>query len=194
MALFKITSELPIGLSHFGEFLLPAESTVELTEDEVRVLVANIVANKSIDVEDLGLPQSCPAIYEKLKIAYRQMAQKAEEKYWLWEGYEKGYLDYDIHELMDYCLENCGFRFDYDYNEYLDAEGDFDEEIMEEAKCMAFQEWLDAYLFHLEDDQFLFFMHNQMDVKLDVNYVRYRVEIPEAIVQMARIYDESISK
>lgn len=186
MAVFKITSELPLGLSHFGEVLLPAESTVELTDEEVQSLVRLIEEKKTIDLKKLELIQTHPIIYEKLKNAYRQMTQDAEEIYWLWEGFRNGYIDYDEQELMKYCYASCGFKFDFDKNDYLDEDGEVDDESVEEAEREAFDAWLYDYLYNLEDAEFKDFMHNHMNTVLDVNYVQYRVKIPEAIINMAR--------
>ena len=74
MALYSIESEQCLGMSHSGAVTVNGESAVELSDEEVDILVKLIKENKSTDVQDLDLEHLHPDIYEKLDEAYCQMA------------------------------------------------------------------------------------------------------------------------
>ena len=114
MALYSIESEQCLGMSHHGAVTVNGESAVELSDEEVDILVKLIQEKGSTDVGDLDLKTLHPDIYEKLDEAYSDMAYRAEEIHWLWEGYNNGYFEYDSEKLMDYCEKELGFEFEYD--------------------------------------------------------------------------------
>ena len=107
MALYSIESEQCLGMSHSGAVTVNGESAVELSDEEVDILVKLIKEKDTTDVEDLDLKNLHPDIYEKLRKAYYKMAYDAEEMHWLWEGYYNGYYEYDFDELKDYCKKEC---------------------------------------------------------------------------------------
>jgi len=197
MALYSIESEQFLGMSHSGAVTVNGESAVELSDEEVDILVKLIQENDSTDVEDLDLENLYPDIYEKLDEAYHDMAFHAEYMHWLWEGYENGYYEYDEDELMDYCERELDFTFEYDEDDNLDddAELDVDPELNDDddddeqyyAKLRAFRSWLDDYLHSLSDDEALSFMNEHMDACIEDEEVEeYTVSIPEAIIQKAK--------
>ena len=186
MAEYKIECEQFLGISHSGGVYTNGESTVELTDEEVTTLVQLIRQKGTTDVEKLDLETTHPQLYAKLDKAYHDMARLAEYMHWLWEGYDNGYYEYDDDELMEYCERECGFFFEYDENDYLDANGDFDEEEMGYAKSKAFHEWLDDYLRGLSDDDVVKFMGEHMDAAVDIDDVEYAVSIPEDIILKAK--------
>ena len=186
MAEYKIECEQCLGFSHCGPVTTSGESTIELSDEEVATLVQLIREKGTADVGKLDLETSHPELYAKLDEAYREMARHAEYMHWLWEGYDNGYYEYDDDELMDYCERECGFFFEYDKNDYLDANGDFDEEEMGYAKSEAFHEWLDDYVRGLSDDDAAEFMNEHMDAAIDVDDVEYTVNIPEDIILKAK--------
>ena len=194
MALYSIESEQFLGMSHTGEVTVNGESAVELSDEEVDILVKLIKENDSTDVEELDLENLYPDIYSKLDEAYHDMAYKAEEIHWLREGYDHHYFEYDEDELMDYCEKNLGFSFEFKPEEYFDEDeledykespDSYEDEIYEE-KNRVFSEWLDAYVEGLSDDEARSFFYDHMDADLDMDNVDYTVEIPAAIIKKAQ--------
>ena len=195
MALYSIESEQCLGMAHFGGAVtVNGESAVELTDEEVDILVKLIKENDTTDVEDLDLENLYPAIYEKLRDAYYKMAYDAEEMHWLREGYDNGYFEYDEEKLMNYCERELDFKFEYDIKKYyLDdpedleegEEPDIDEDQIEEDKYEAFSEWLDDYVNGLPDKEAKSFFYEHMNADLDMDNVEYSVEIPAAIIKKA---------
>ena len=196
MALYSIESEQCLGMAHFGGAVtVNGESAVELTDEEVDILVKLIKENDTTDVEDLNLENLYPAIYEKLRDAYYKMAYDAEEMHWLREGYDNGYFEYDEEKLMNYCERELDFKFEYDIKKYyLDdpedleegEEPDIDEDRIEEDKYEAFSEWLNDYVNELPDKEAKSFFYNHMNADLDMDNVEYSVEIPAAIIKKAQ--------
>ena len=194
MALYSIESEQCLGMSHHGAVTVNGESAVELSDEEVDILVKLIKEQGTTDVEELDLENLYPDIYEKLDDAYRDMAYNAEEMHWLWEGYNNGYYEYDVYELMDYCEKNLGFSYEFKPEEYFDEDDleyykedpeSYEDEI-EEAKSEAFSEWLDDYVSGLDDDEARDFFYEHMDADLNMDDVEYTVEIPQAIINKAK--------
>ena len=194
MALYSIESEQCLGMSHHGAVTVNGESAVELSDEEVDILVKLIKEKGTTDVEELDLENLYPDIYEKLDDAYRDMAYNAEEMHWLWEGYNNGYYEYDVYELMDYCEKNLGFSYEFKPEEYFDEDDleyykedpeSYEDEI-EEAKSEAFSEWLDDYVSGLDDDEARDFFYEHMDADLNMDDVEYTVEIPQAIINKAK--------
>ena len=196
MALYSIESEQCLGMAHFGGAVtVNGESTVELSDEEVNILVQLIKEKDTTDVEELDIAASHPALYEKLDKAYREMAYDAEELHWLWEGYNNGYFEYDDEKLMNYCERELGFKFEYDEKDYyLDdpedledgEEPDIDEDRIEEDKYEAFSEWLNDYVNELPDKEAKSFFYEHMNADLDMDNVAYSVEIPAGIIKKAQ--------
>ena len=194
MALYSIESEQCLGMSHHGAVTVNGESAVELSDEEVDILVKLIQEKNSTDVGDLDLETLHPDIYKKLDKAYSDMAYRAEEIHWLREGYNNGYFEYDSEKLMDYCEKELGFEFEYDVKDYyLDdpedleegEEPEIDEDMLEEDKNDAFSEWLDDYVSGLDDDEARDFFYEHMDADLNMDDVEYTVGIPQAIINKA---------
>ena len=194
MALYSIESEQFLGMSHTGEVTVNGESAVELSDEEVDILVKLIKENNSTDVEELDLENLYPDIYSKLDEAYHDMAYNAEEIHWLREGYDNHYFEYDEDELMDYCEKNLGFSFEFKPEEYFDEDeledykespDSYEDEIYEE-KNRVFSEWLDDYVESLSGEEAHSFFYEHMDPEIDVNNVSYTVEIPAAIIKKAQ--------
>ena len=194
MALYSIESEQCLGMSHHGAVTVNGESAVELSDEEVDILVKLIKEKGTTDVEELDLENLYPDIYEKLDDAYRDMAYNAEELHWLWEGYNNGYYEYDVYELMDYCEKNLGFSYEFKPEEYFDEDDleyykedpeSYEDEI-EEAKSEAFSEWLDDYISGLDDDDARDFFYEHMDADLNMDDVEYTVGIPQGIINKAQ--------
>ena len=193
MALYSIEREQFLGMSHSGAVTVNGESAVELSDEEVDILVKLIKEKDTTDVGDLDLESLHPAIYEKLRETYYKMAYDAEEMHWLWEGYHNGYFEYDTDELMAYCEKELDFSFEfkpeeyfdeYDLEYYKDDPESYEDEIYD-LKCEAFSEWLSDYVSGLSDDEARDFFYDHMDADLNLDDVEYTVEIPQAIINKA---------
>lgn len=194
MALYSIESEQSLGISHSGEVTVNGESAVELSDEEVDILVKLIKEKNSTDVEELDLENLYPAIFSKLDEAYHDMAYNAEEIHWLREGYDNHYFEYDEDKLMNYCEKNLGFSFEFKPEEYFDEDqledykespDSYEDEIYEE-KNRVFSKWLDDYVKSLSDEEARSFFYDHMDADLNMDDVDYTVEIPAAIIKKAQ--------
>lgn len=193
MAQFNIFTESFLGISHCGSVSVEGYGTVELTDEEVAKLVELISHYGSYDLEVLNLKDTCPEIYEKLEDAYRETAYNAELMHWLWEGYNGGYYEYDPEELISYCEQECGFTFDEDPEDFTDEDGELDEESYEERKYeVFFDEWLEDYLYSLNDDDLYDFFCNHMNAEVDMSDWSddFIVSIPDEIIKMAGLTKE----
>ena len=192
MAQYYIWTECFLGMSHCGSVTADGSGIVDLTDEEVAKLVEMIRQCDSDDLEVLNLKDTCPEIYEKLEQAHRDAAYQAEYMHWLKEGYDGGYYEYDQEELMSYCEEECGFCFEEEPEDFMDEDGDFDEEAYEESKYDAFVEWLDDYIYSLDDEEFVDFLVNHMNAEVDMSSWSedYTVSLPPAIIEMAAEADE----
>jgi hypothetical protein len=194
MALYSIESEQCLGMTHSGAVTVNGERAVELSDEEVDILVKLIKEIGTTDVEALDLKNLYPTIYKKLNDAYRDMAYDTKEMDLLWDGFCSGSFECDFWELMDYCEKNLGFYFflnpkDYFSDEelaYFKENPESYEEIIDEAKSEAFGDWLIDYVFDLPDDKARDFFYNQMHAKLNLDKVEYTVGIPQAIINKAK--------
>ena len=179
-------------MSHCGSVTADGSGMVDLTDKEVEKLVEMIRQCDSDNLEVLNLKDTCPEIYEKLEQAHRDAAYQAEYMHWLREGYDGGYYGYDQEELMSYCEEECGFSFDEDPDDFTDEDGEFDEEAYEESKYEAFVEWLDDYIYSLDDEELVDFLVNHMNAEVDMSSWSedYTVSLPPAIIEMAAEAEE----
>ena len=80
---FDIENEICLGISHSGAVMTEETGILELDDNEVSLLINIIKEKKTSDVDELGIEESHPNLYEKLRQAYYDMAYKAEELHWL---------------------------------------------------------------------------------------------------------------
>lgn len=181
-----IENEICLGVSHSGAVTTNGKGILELEDNEVSLLITLINEKKTTDVKELGIRESYPDLYEKLREAYHDIAYRAEELHWLWEGYYESCYQYDADELKMYCMAYCGFEFDYDDDKYINEEGELDEELRGEDEDKVFYEWLEIYLSELDDDSIVEFFYNQMNAEVNLEDIYYEVEIPKPIIEMAK--------
>ena len=195
MAKFSIECTQSLGMSHHGEVIAEGESTVDLTDEEVKTLVELIREKDTTDVEELELEENYPDLYEKLREAYYDMAYRAEEIQCLRDGLKNHCVEYDADELMEYCKEHCGYKFEYDeadfYYEPIEdleegEEPEVDEDALMEAESDDFESWLRNYVDSLSDNEAYAFICNHMEADLWIDNVSYEVGIPAAIIEMAK--------
>ena len=194
MSLYSIESEKVSEMSHTGEVTIDGERAIELSDEEVDILVRLIREKDTTDVHEQDLENLYPDLYEKLREAYHNLAYETEELHWLWEGYHSSYFDYDEDELMQYCENNLGFSFEFKPEEHLseyemeeyEEDPDLFENTIDEAKSEAFQEWLDEYINGLSNADAASFFYDHMNADLDMESVDYTVEIPQDIIKKAK--------
>ena len=80
---FDIENEICLGISHSGAVMTEGAGILELDDNEVSLLINIIKKKKTSDVDELGIEESHPDLYEKLRQAYYDMAYRAEELHWL---------------------------------------------------------------------------------------------------------------
>ena len=193
MALYSIESEQFLGMSHSGAVTVNGESTVELSDEEVDILVKLIKEKNTSDVEKLDLKNLHPAIYEKLDKAYHKLAYKTEEFHWLINGFENGCYEYDDEKVIKYCEENCGYEFvpkienvpDNISPDFIAALIEIRKESME-WKMRDFSNWLLDYLKSINVEEACDFMYSHLNAYVDMDDVNYVVSIPQAIINKAK--------
>lgn len=176
-----------IGSSHMGNVTVDATCYVGFDNEELEALVALMKSKNSSDVEVLNLKEELPQVYDQLEEAIKDGVIEAEMHHWLLEGFYEGAYEYDVYEVMEYCEENCGFEFSYDEDEYLDDDGELDEDALEDAKQEAFDEWLPDYIESLDLPERSKFIQEQLNGEVDMSSVEfdYDVFIPEEIVKLS---------
>jgi len=197
MPVFKIELEISLGFSHSGEVCASGEGEVELTDTEVQQLVNLIRENDGeTDVEELGLKETYPEIYEKLDDVCGDIAYHAEYNHWVIEGFENDWSEVDNDEAIFRCEEKYGFEYIFDREKFLEdhpeyeaddveSEDDIDEDDLLDAKTDAFFEWVDEYRGTLDEEAEVSFLSDVFEIEPEVDGVYHEVVIPEAIVEMA---------
>ncbi len=188
MRLYSIESNLVLDKTNKGEATASGEHFVELSDEEVAVLVGLIKEKGTTNVDRLELQESHPGTYDTLEEAYRNMAYDEVETEMLWDGYCSGYFEYNDYELKDYCKEHCGFKFEYNDEDYDfdEDEEEYKQECIEEDETEYFkEEWLPKYLQSLSANEANAFFYNHMNACVDIDDLDYTVNIPQAIINMA---------
>ena len=187
MPIFNILTENTLGISHSGEVTASGEGCVELSDEQVRQLVDLIKDhNGETNVEALGLKEKYPEIYERLDEACYEIARHAEYVEWVIDGYESGYSEVDTEEAIALCEEEYGFKFEYDPDDFLDDDGEIDEDALDDARVDAFYEWVEQHRRGLDRDAEAMFLDEVFCLNPEVDAFDYEVEIPEAIIAMAK--------
>lgn len=197
MPVFNIFIETSLGFSHSGEVCASGDGNVVLTDEEVKQLVDLIREKGGVtDVEELGLKERYPEIYEKLDDACSDIAYTAERNHWVIEGFENGWYEVDTDEAIAKCEEHYGFQYVFDRAKFLEdhpgyeaeevkSEEDIDEDDLSDAKTDAFFEWVDQYRGTLDEEAEVSFLSDVFGLEPEVDDVDYEVEIPVDIVKMA---------
>lgn len=194
MAKFEIECEQSLRWSHYGEETAKGKGTVELTDEEVNVLVNLIREKGTANVKKLKLKKMHPAIYEKLDEAYHNLAYKTEELYWLIDGFGNGYYEYDDAEVIEYCEENCGYEFVPKIDNVPDnVSSEFIATLLKlrkedlDYKREDFCKWLPNYLRSIDIEEACDFMYSHLNAEIEMDDdVDYVVGIPQAIIDMAK--------
>ena len=186
MAKFEFCCVSLLGFSHCSSVEACGNGTVELSEDDVTRLVDLIREMKSTDVEELQLKTKYPDIYEKLDEAFRDAAREATINHWYMQGFYDRVYEYDIDELMEYCSDNHDFVFEYDEEDYMEEDGEVDEDSIWDDKTEAFDEWLEIFIEGPDNDSCRKFLEEHLNAEVDLSDLEfdYEIEIPKAIIDM----------
>lgn len=167
------------------------EGYIHLTKDEVNTLVKLIRETGATDAEAMGLQDVDEALYDKLQEQCQEIANLAAEIAYLSEGYDIEADQYheDPEELIEECEQDGTFKFDYDEADFLDDDGQLDEDALWEAKQEAFESWVDDQRFSLEGEALRDFYYNVVGVNLDFDYCsipEVDIVIPDQIISLAQ--------
>ena len=201
MLTFSIDTEISLGISHSGEVTADGTGTVELTDEEVQQLIDLIRENGGeTNVEILELEEKYPDIYETLDEAYGDAARDAAFREWVIRGYERNYFE-EPDDFMEAAEADGLFKFEYteeqldefkeafDYDDDEELDQDDLEEYFEEVKRIAFDDCIAEHYNSLDEDGKIAFIEKYYAEALedwDSSDVDYDVEIPPAIIEMAR--------
>ena len=89
---------------------------------------------------------------------------------------------------MNYCSETYDFAFEYNEEDYLDEEGELDEDALFDDKYDAFVEWLEPFVESLNTQERIKFLSEHMNAEVDLSDLEldYMVDIPQGIVALAK--------
>ena len=187
MKRFEFNCTAFLGYSHCGCVTADGHGSVEISEADVDTLISLIRESGSTDIEEIGLEERHPDLYKILDEAYYEAALDATIAHWYMTGFQEGIYEYDVEELMEYCREHHGFEFEYNEEDYLDEDGELDEETLQDDMQKGFFEWLEDFVYGLETDEMVEFLSEHMNADVDTTDmdVDYQVEIPEGIIELA---------
>lgn len=187
MANFDFNCTSYLGFSHCGSITAEGYGSINLSDEEVATLINLINEKGTTNVEKLDLKTISPDLFQKLDEAYHQAAQEATINHWYMEGFYEGCYEYDTEELMDFCTENHGFIFEYNEDDYLDDDGELDEDTLYDDKYDAFTEWLASFVESLDQPERIKFLIEHLNAEVDLTDLEldYTVEIPRGVVELA---------
>lgn len=187
MPTFIINTEQSLGFTHYGEVTVEGSGEVELTDEEVLLLIDLIRNNDGeTDVEELDLQEKYPDLYEKLDDAYRDVAIDALWRFLVIDGYENHYYE-EPDDMIETAEREYGFKFEYDENDFIpEGETEIDEDEFYEARSEAFYDWVDEYRQTLDEADEAMFLDTLFHMELNLDFYDYEVEIPEEIIKIAK--------
>lgn len=167
------------------------KGNIDLTSDEVNTLVQLIRETGETDAESMGLQDVDEALYDKLQEQCQEIADLAAELAYLKEGFDIEADEYheNPEEAIEECEQDGTFEFDYDEADYLDEDGNLDEDALWEAKQEAFESWVDDQRFSLEGEELRDFYYNVVGVSLDLDACSIPdadIVIPDEIIRIAQ--------
>ena len=189
MAKFDFCCVNNLGFAHCcGAIAAEGHGTIEFSDEEVAILVELIREKGTTDVCALDLNTAYPELFQRLDEAYRQVAREATIDHWYMEGFYDGCYEYDAEELMNYGSETYDFAFEYNEEDYLDEEGELDEDSLFDDKYDAFVEWLEPFVESLNTQERIKFLSEHMNAEVDLSDLEldYMVDIPQGIVALAK--------
>ncbi len=182
-----------------------AHGEFEMPDEYVETLVALIREKGTTDIDELGVYDSHPAIYELLREEINSIRYDSACDHEMRKAIFNAECEWDVDtdELIDYCRWNCGFKDSY-FDE--EDEEDFGEEAYAEAQREEEEEFYDrfwAWYRHyvntapFEDIHNLFYELYDTECECDeLGFEYYQdyypsIFIPQQIIDMAGVEVES---
>ena len=186
MPIFSIDEDVCMGMSHSGGITQDGEGYVELTDEDVENLISLMRRKNSIEVDELELKDTYPEIYKKLDLAYYEMTANAEEEHWLEWGYHNSEChNFESSDMIEFLKSKDAWHFEYDENDFLDEDGEVDEDELSEAENEYMYEAMDKYFYSVSGDELKNFLKDIVGIDVDLTFVEYEVKIPQEIIDMA---------
>ena len=182
-----IDEDLCLGYSHCGSVCANAYGEFEMADADVETLVALIREKGTTDINELGIEQSHPTIYDLLEKEIYKIYQIAVTAHFIREEIND-YFEYDD-GVIDYCIQKYGFDPDEECEDedYGDEEYDDEEEEYEAKLHSRFVNWISFYAETLSDKELVDFNSDTVNIAVDFYADEFALEIPRQIIDLAGV-------
>ena len=182
-----IDEDLCLGYSHCGSVCANAYGEFEMADADVETLVALIREKGTTDINELGIEQSHPTIYDLLEKEIYKIYQIAVTAHFIREEIND-YFEYDD-GVIDYCIQKYGFDPDEECEDedYGDEEYEDEEEEYEAKLHSRFVNWISFYAETLSDKELVDFNSDTVNIAVDFYADEFALEIPRQIIDLAGV-------
>lgn len=182
-----IDEDLCLGYSHCGSVCANAYGEFEMADADVETLVALIREKGTTDINELGIEQSHPTIYDLLEKEIYKIYQIAVTAHFIREEIND-YFEYDD-GVIDYCIQKYGFDPDEECEDedYGDEEYEDEEEEYEAKLHSRFVNWISFYASTLSDKELVDFNSDTVNIAVDFYADEFALEIPRQIIDLAGV-------
>ena len=182
-----IDEDLCLGYSHSGSVCANAYGEFEMADADVETLVALIREKGTTDINELGIEQSHPTIYDLLEKEIYKIYQIAVTAHFIREEIDD-YFEYDD-GVIDYCIQKYGFNPDEECEDedYEDEEYEDEEEEYEAKLHSRFVNWISFYAETLSDKELVDFNSDTVNIAIDFYADEFALEIPRQIIDLAGV-------
>ena len=182
-----IDEDLCLGYSHCGSVCANAYGEFEMADADVETLVALIREKGTTDINELGIEQSHPTIYDLLEKEIYKIYQIAVTAHFIREEIND-YFEYDD-GVIDYCIQKYGFNPDEECEDedYEDEEYEDEEEEYEAKLHSRFVNWISFYAETLSDKELVDFNSDTVNIAIDFYADEFALEIPRQIIDLAGV-------
>ena len=182
-----IDEDLCLGYSHCGSVCANAYGEFEMADADVETLVALIREKGTTDINELGIEQSHPTIYDLLEKEIYKIYQIAVTAHFIREEIND-YFEYDD-GVIDYCIQKYGFDPDEECEDedYEDEEYEDEEEEYEAKLHSRFVNWISFYAETLSDKELVDFNSDTVNIAIDFYADEFALEIPRQIIDLAGV-------
>jgi hypothetical protein len=186
MAQYSFTCERYDGYSHTEAMTSRVKGTVELADEDVATLVKLMRENGTSDVDELGLEETEPRMYNILYEACSDACFASAQIDALLECYYDGVFDCDKGAFIEFCF-SLGFKLKRDMEEYQDSDGNFLWYKMTDFEDFEFRHWLEKYVKSMSLYEAEKFFKDYVNGELEEYETDYDISIviPQAIIDMA---------
>ena len=164
-----------------------AHGEFEMPDEYVETLVALIREKATTDIDELGIEQSHPTIYDLLEKEIYKIYQIAVTAHFIREVIDD-YFEYDD-GVIDYCIQKYGFNPDEECEDedYEDEEYEDEEEEYEAKLHSRFVNWISFYASTLSDKELVDFNSDTVNIAVDFYADEFALEIPRQIIDLAGV-------